>query len=79
MVAEEQRPPLSVVDCPEHRAMNQKLHRQSLTLVQDVSFALGDNPCFVGPKCFRATNVSSDEEALVFAPYMAALLGDPQS
>lgn len=75
MLAEEQRPPLSVVDCPEHRAMNQKLHRQSLTLVQDVPFALGDNPCFVGPKCFRATNVSSDEEALVFAPYMAALLG----
>ena len=75
MLEQQERQPLSVVNCPKHQAMNRKLHQQSLTLVQDAPFELGENPCFVGPRCFRATNVSSDEDALVFAPQMALLLG----
>lgn len=75
MLGQQHKPPLSVVDCQEHQSMNHALHRQSLTLVQDAPFELGENPCFVGPRCFRATNVSSDEAELVFAPYMALLLG----
>ncbi len=75
MLAEHMRPPLTVVDCPEHRTVNKRLHDQSLSLVKDAPFVLGDNPCFIGPRCFRATNVSSDEAQLVFGEYMASLLG----
>ena len=75
MLAQEERPPLSVVNCLEHQKENKRLHEQSLTLVHDAPFELGGNPCFVGPPCFRATNVSNDEKELIFAPAMAALLG----
>lgn len=75
MLAQEKRPPLSVVNCLEHQKKNTRLHQRSLTLVHDAPFELGSNPCFIGPPSFRATNVSNDEVALLFAPAMAALLG----
>lgn len=75
MLSELPPPPLSVVACENHRQSNAQLHQKSLTLVNDAPFSLGSKPLVLGPRPFRATNVSNDEDVLSFAPSLAALLG----
>ena len=75
MLQEAERKPLSVVGSAMHKKENQRLYAQSLTLVQDAPFELGDNPLFVGVPCFQATVVSSEEHEVNFAPDMAHLVG----
>jgi len=75
MLSEQEIPPLSVVACENHSISNALLHQKSLTLVNDAPFSLGSKPLVLGPRPFRATNVSNDEDVLSFAPSLAALLG----
>lgn len=74
MLSEQEIPPLSVVACGNHSKSNALLHQKSLTLVNDAPFSLGSKPLVLGPRPFRATNVSNDEEILTFASSLAALL-----
>lgn len=75
MLSEQEILPLSVVACENHSISNALLHQKSLTLVNDAPFSLGSKPLVLGPRPFRATNVSNDEDVLSFAPSLAALLG----
>ncbi|RFU94987.1 beta-N-acetylhexosaminidase [Sphaerochaeta halotolerans] len=75
MLLEAERKPFSVVGSAMHTQENQRLYDRSLTLVQDAPFVLGDKPLFVGVPCFQATEVSSEEHEVIFAPDMARLVG----
>jgi beta-N-acetylhexosaminidase len=75
MLLEAERKPFSVVGSAMHTRENQRLYDRSLTLVQDAPFVLGDKPLFVGVPCFQATEVSSEEHEVMFAPDMARLVG----
>ncbi len=75
MLLESERAPRSVVGSALHQRENERLYDESLTLVQDRPFSLGNNPLVVGPSCFQATAVSSEEDRTNFAPDLASLLG----
>lgn len=70
MLSEQDSVDFSVVGSREHSLRSQLLVEKSLCLVNDQGFILGDKPLFVGPRCFKATNVSNDEEMLSFASEM---------
>ncbi len=72
-----ERPPLSVVDSPAHRAVNLTLHEKSITLVNDVPFTLGDHPIFIGPRLFRTTNTAKGADEKTFSRLMADRFNAP--
>lgn len=72
-----ERPPLSVVDSPSHRAENLHLHRQTITVVNDRSFVLTDRPIFIGPRLFRTTNTAKGAEANAFSRIMGERFDSP--
>lgn len=65
-----ERPPLSVVDSSEHQAENLRLHQESLTVVNDIGFTLGERPLFIGPRLFRTTNTAKGAEEMAFSRLM---------
>ncbi|NLZ76478.1 MAG: beta-N-acetylhexosaminidase [Spirochaetales bacterium] len=67
--------PSSVIGTREHARLNRELHERSITLVNDVPFSLGANPLFIGPRPFRATNVSDDGNQLHFGAALSDLMG----
>lgn len=67
--------PSSIIGTKEHTRLNRELHEQSITLVNDVPFTLGKNPLFIGPRPFRATNVSDDGKQRHFGAALADLMG----
>lgn len=68
----------SVIGQDEHTLLNRQLHEQSITLVNDVPFDLGERVLYVGPRPFRATNASDDGEQVLFGTYLSNLLGGDQ-
>lgn len=66
---------ISSVGGAEHRAASRSLRERTICLVRGPLPALGENPFFAGPRCFRATNASNAEHSVVFAPAMAARFG----
>jgi len=68
----------SVIGQDEHTLLNRQLHEQSITLVNDVPFDLGERVLYVGPRPFRATNASDDGKQVLFGTYLSNLLGGDQ-
>jgi beta-N-acetylhexosaminidase len=75
MLSLEKNVSFSEVGSRDHRMIAQRLREKSLTLVQGTIPKLGSNPYCVGPRCFRATNVSNTKAAALFPSDMAELLG----
>ena len=75
MLSLEKSVPFSEVGSKEHKATAQRLREQSLTLVRGTLQPLGSKPYFVGPRCFKATNVSNEGDVPLFASSLAELSG----
>jgi beta-N-acetylhexosaminidase len=75
MLSLEKNIPFSEVGSKENTAIARRLRENSLTLVRGKIPPLGANPYFIGPRCFKATNVSNEQNAALFPSDMAELLG----
>ncbi|MCK9548303.1 MAG: beta-N-acetylhexosaminidase [Sphaerochaeta sp.] len=72
-----ERPPLSVVDSPVHRALNLRLHQETITVVNDAPFTLTDRPLFIGPRLFRTTNTAKGADETTFSRLMGERFDSP--
>ncbi|MFA5698637.1 MAG: glycoside hydrolase family 3 protein [Sphaerochaeta sp.] len=67
--------PFETIGSADHTFVNKLLHEATITLVHDAPFELTEKRLFIGPRPFKATNVSNDDDHLLFGPALANLLG----
>ena len=67
--------PFEIIGSKEHTEINKTLHEATITLVNDAPFTLNEKRLFLGPRPFKATNVSNDDDPLLFGPVLAELIG----